>query len=237
MPTRCRPRSARWKATGATGTASKGYSGVGLHVSKALAPERPAFEHPAFDYENRIVTVDLPARDGRVGLRAERRQGLPGEDALPRRARAVRARRCTPRRGALVICGDLNIARTDMDVHPKERKPRAIGQLPGGARAARADHRPRPGRRRPRARARQRSDVHVVGAVAQHATAQHRLAPRLRPGQRSPSSTGSDACVVQREFGTSDHAPVVAEYRLALPGCRPRSGLQRLRHSTAGQLF
>jgi len=25
---------------------------------------------------------------------------------------------------ALVICGDLNIARTDRDVHPKERKPR-----------------------------------------------------------------------------------------------------------------
>jgi exodeoxyribonuclease-3 len=30
----------------------------------------------------------------------------------------------------LVICGDLNVARTDRDVHPKERKPRAIGQLP-----------------------------------------------------------------------------------------------------------
>jgi exodeoxyribonuclease-3 len=30
-----------------------------------------------------------------------------------------------------VLAGDLNVARTDMDVHPKERKPRAIGQLPG----------------------------------------------------------------------------------------------------------
>ena len=30
----------------------------------------------------------------------------------------------------LVICGDLNVARTDADVHPKERKPRATGQLP-----------------------------------------------------------------------------------------------------------
>ena len=29
----------------------------------------------------------------------------------------------------LVLCGDLNVARTDMDVHPKEHKPRAIGQL------------------------------------------------------------------------------------------------------------
>jgi exodeoxyribonuclease III len=30
----------------------------------------------------------------------------------------------------IVLCGDLNVARTDRDVHPKERKPRAIGQLP-----------------------------------------------------------------------------------------------------------
>src|SRR5213592_5292461 len=30
----------------------------------------------------------------------------------------------------LVLLGDLNVARTDRDVHPKERKPRAIGQLP-----------------------------------------------------------------------------------------------------------
>src|SRR5687768_16300198 len=39
---------------------SKGYSGVALHVSRAFVPDRPAFEHPAFDYENRIVTVRLP---------------------------------------------------------------------------------------------------------------------------------------------------------------------------------
>src|SRR5438270_9558360 len=37
----------------------KGYSGVALHVSKTFAPERPPFAHPAFDYENRIVTVDV----------------------------------------------------------------------------------------------------------------------------------------------------------------------------------
>ena len=28
----------------------------------------------------------------------------------------------------IVLCGDLNVARTDMDVHPKERKPNIIGQ-------------------------------------------------------------------------------------------------------------
>jgi exodeoxyribonuclease-3 len=30
----------------------------------------------------------------------------------------------------LVMCGDLNVARAEMDVHPKERKANAIGQLP-----------------------------------------------------------------------------------------------------------
>ena len=38
---------------------SKGYSGVGLHVSKTVHPERPSFLHPAFDYENRIVLVEV----------------------------------------------------------------------------------------------------------------------------------------------------------------------------------
>jgi exodeoxyribonuclease-3 len=28
------------------------------------------------------------------------------------------------------LCGDINIARTEMDVHPKERKPNAVGQRP-----------------------------------------------------------------------------------------------------------
>ena len=33
-------------------------------------------------------------------------------------------------RQPVILCGDLNVARTEKDVHPKERKPRAIGQLP-----------------------------------------------------------------------------------------------------------
>src|SRR5262245_1833943 len=107
---------------------SKGYSGVALHVSKTIAPERPAFEHPAFDYENRIVLVRLPAatvasvyvpnggKDSPAKMRFLASLEQFVADAQPG--------------GPLVICGDINIARTDMDVHPKERKPRAIGQLP-----------------------------------------------------------------------------------------------------------
>ena len=43
---------------------AKAYSGVGLHVSKTFAAERPAFAHPAFDYETRIATVDVATRAG-----------------------------------------------------------------------------------------------------------------------------------------------------------------------------
>jgi exodeoxyribonuclease-3 len=115
----------------------KGYSGVGLHVSKALSPEQPACSHPAFDYENRIVTVDLPSNpaidSGPVTV-ASIYAPNGGKDfpakmrflgALDAYAAAFHADG-----RQLVVCGDMNVARTDMDVHPKERKPRAIGQLP-----------------------------------------------------------------------------------------------------------
>ena len=37
----------------------KGYSGVALHVSKSLVADRPTFAIPSFDYESRIVTVEV----------------------------------------------------------------------------------------------------------------------------------------------------------------------------------
>ena len=45
--------------TGRSGTAQKGYSGVALLVSKELAVVEPSVAHPAFDFEQRIATVDL----------------------------------------------------------------------------------------------------------------------------------------------------------------------------------
>ena len=108
---------------------TKGYSGVALHVSKTLSPERPAFVHPDFDYENRMVSAmvggvtfaSIYVPNGGKDYPAKLRflQALAAYTAdLQREGRPA------------VLCGDLNIARTDMDVHPKERKPRAIGQLP-----------------------------------------------------------------------------------------------------------
>jgi exodeoxyribonuclease III len=107
----------------------KGYSGVGLHVSKRISPERPAFEHPAFDYENRIVLVRLPAVTVVSVYVPNGGKDFPAKmqflGSLEQFAAEVRSDT-----NPVVICGDLNIARTDMDVHPKERKPLAIGQLP-----------------------------------------------------------------------------------------------------------
>jgi exodeoxyribonuclease III len=107
----------------------KAYSGVGLHVSHSLAPQRPAFSHPEFNFENRIAAVDL----GEVTV-ASVYVPNGGKD-YPAKLRFLEALDAyaesfekTGRR--LVLCGDLNVAISDLDVHAKERKAKAIGQQP-----------------------------------------------------------------------------------------------------------
>src|SRR6476469_8790965 len=187
---------------------SKGYSGVGLHVSKRYAPERPEFVHPAFDYENRIVLVRLEkltvvsvyvpngGKDFPAKLRfldaLEQFTADAQSDARP-----------------IVICGDLNIARTERDVHPKERKPALIGQLPEEraqleriiahglvdvGRALDPDNDEMFTWWAPWRNMRQRN----IGWRLDYLLASESLYERVR------------SCVVQREFGTSDHAPVIA---------------------------
>jgi exodeoxyribonuclease-3 len=107
----------------------KGYSGVGLHVRKETFPERPEFHHPEFDDENRIVTA-------RMGDLTVASIYVPnGGKDFPAKMRFLEAMdryaaQAKESGGRLVLCGDLNVARTERDVHPKERKPNAIGQLP-----------------------------------------------------------------------------------------------------------
>ena len=106
-----------------------GYSGVGLHVKKDLSPDRPSFSHPAFDFENRFV-------EARIGSLTVASVYVPngGKDLDAKKrfldAMAHYAADLRKEGRPLVLCGDLNVARTDADVHPKERRPRAIGQLP-----------------------------------------------------------------------------------------------------------
>jgi exodeoxyribonuclease III len=107
----------------------KGYSGVALHVRKDACRDRPLFSHPEFDFENRIAVT-------KVGELTIASIYVPnGGKDLPAKLRFLQAlvSYAGGFRAAgepLLLCGDLNVARTEIDVHPKERKPRAIGQLP-----------------------------------------------------------------------------------------------------------
>ena len=111
----------------------KGYSGVGLHVSKAIAPERPTFAHPEFNFENRIASVDV--RTANAELTVASVYVPNGGKDFPAKMRFLEAldeyaQSFQSGGRQLVLCGDMNVALTERDVHPKERKPRAIGQLP-----------------------------------------------------------------------------------------------------------
>src|SRR5207249_26229 len=88
----------------------------------------PVYSHPPFDVESRIVQVEL----GRLVI-ATVYVPNGGRDYPAKLNFLTRltdwARQLHAEGRELVLCGDINIARTEMDVHPRERKP-VIGQLP-----------------------------------------------------------------------------------------------------------
>ena len=197
----------------------KGYSGVGLHVRKDAFPDAPSFEHPRFDYEHRIVTAKLSA----VRLKADTTDLTIASIYVPNGGKDFEAKMrfldalgsftadCEASGQPLILCGDFNVARTDMDVHPKERKPNAIGQRP--------DERALLER------------VIGYGLVDVHRKLEPEnaeiftwWAPWRNMRQRNigwrldlvlANRALADiavSCTVQREFGSSDHGPVVAVF-------------------------
>jgi len=187
---------------------TKGYSGVALHVSKERCPDRPAFIHPEFDYESRIVSVQIADVTIASVYVPNGGKDFPAKmrflEALDGYAAEFQAS-ARP----LVLCGDLNIARADIDVHPKERKPRAIGQLPeerelferiltrgliDTGRALEPDNDQMFTWWAPWRNLRQRN----IGWRLDYFLVSQPLFDRVQ------------SCTVQREFGTSDHAPVLA---------------------------
>jgi exodeoxyribonuclease-3 len=189
---------------------AKGYSGVGLHVRRSLALERPVFAHPDFDYESRIVTAEVGGVTYASIYVPNGGKDFPAKmrflEALDRYVEALHA---AGRRA--VLCGDLNIARAEMDVHPKERKPRAIGQLPeeralleriighglvDTGRALEPDNDQLFTWWAPWRNMRQRN----IGWRLDYVLASAPIYDRV------------SGAVVQREFGTSDHGPVIATF-------------------------
>ncbi len=190
-----------------------GYSGVGLHLSKARFPEEPAFSHPDFDHETRIVQAvvgDLVFASVYVPNGGK---DYPAKitflTALEHYVSSVHA---TNRR--LVLCGDMNVARTDRDVHPKERKPGIIGQKPE-ERALIENMCARGVVDVGRALDPDNDDLFTWWAPWRNMKARN-IGWRLDYVMASlPLAERAETCVVQREFGTSDHGPVVATFREA----------------------
>jgi exodeoxyribonuclease-3 len=188
----------------------KGYSGVGLHVRRATFPERPEFSHPAFDYERRIAAVTLPWAT--VASIYVPNGGKDFEAKMRFLEAMVRYAAEFEQKGQpLILCGDMNVARTDGDVHAKERKPGIIGQ-----------------------RADERALIESLlghGLVDVHRTLDpsntdlftwwapwrnmkaRNIGWRLDYVIASQSiASRASSCVVQREFGSSDHGPVIATF-------------------------
>jgi exodeoxyribonuclease-3 len=188
------------------------YSGVGLHVRRDLAAAAPAFGHPSFDVETRIATVDLGTvvvasvyvPNGGKDFEAK----LRFLEAMARWSAELTAAGRT-----LVVAGDLNVARTDRDVHAKERKAGAIGQRPEEralleaflapglvdvGRALDPDNEGLFTYWAPWRNLRQRN----IGWRIDYVAASAALAASAR------------RCAVLADFGTSDHAPVVAEFEV-----------------------
>jgi len=103
----------------------RAYSGVSLHVRKDAFETAPVFSHPEFDMESRIVQAAL----GNLVL-ASVYVPNGGKDYAAKirfMHQLIAWIGDTARQGReIILCGDMNITRTDMDVHPKERKPASV---------------------------------------------------------------------------------------------------------------
>jgi exodeoxyribonuclease-3 len=186
------------------------YSGVGLHLRKDRFSKPPEFVHPEFDYETRIVE----ARAGDLSI-ASVYVPNGGKD-YPAKLRFLEAMEhyaAHAREAArsLIICGDINVALTDRDVHPKERKPNAIGQ--------RREERDRFERILGRGLIDvgrsldpENDDLFTWWAPWRNLR-QRNIGWRLDYVLATEDLARSAlSCPVLREFGTSDHGPVVADF-------------------------
>lgn len=190
----------------------KGYSGVALLLRRERFPQAPQFAHPAFDHETRIVTAragelelaSIYVPNGNKDLAAKVRF-LDALDAYAERAQREQRQ--------LLLCGDLNVAREERDVHPSLRRANQIGQT--------AEE---------RAQLERIIGRDLVDLSRQFEPDNDRLfswwAPWRNLRERnigwrldyvlasSSLAERATSCRILREFGTSDHGPVSALFAL-----------------------
>ena len=198
-----------------------GYSGVSLHVRRAWASETGAaarFAPPAFDVQSRAIEVALAP-----GLRALSLYVPNGNRDLPGKLAFLSALRAHVRQARetgvdLLLLGDLNVARADIDVHPTLRAARSIGQTVG--------------ERELFAALLSDGDLIDVGrAFAPDDDGLFTWWPPWREERRKNHgwrldyvlatrrlADGMTSCRVLSQFGTSDHAPVEAVLSVSIQG-------------------
>ena len=185
----------------------KAYSGVSLHLRKSAFSSPPSFSHPEFDFESRIVQA---AVEDLVLASVYVPNG--GKDYAAKLDFFGKlgswAKRVHEEGKKLVLCGDLNITRSDLDLHPKERKPGVIGQRPEerelfdrllGEHLVDVARKLHP----------DRGDFFTWWAPWRNMR-ERNIGWRIDYILASPSiAATAQSCEVLREFGTSDHAPLV----------------------------
>jgi exodeoxyribonuclease-3 len=186
-----------------------GYSGVALLVKRSAAASLDV-THPEFDFEFRIAAAVVN------GVRIAATYVPNGGKDYDAKLRflsglAAWAESLRDRGEPLAICGDLNVALEDRDIHQKERKPNQIGARP-----------------EERALISRLIDAGLVDVGRTLDPENNELFTWWPPwrsmrerniGWRidyiltsAPLGPAAASCVSMREFGTSDHAPVMAVF-------------------------
>jgi exodeoxyribonuclease-3 len=105
----------------------RAYSGVSLHVRKGVFDANPIFSHPEFDMESRMVQAAFGSLVVASVYVPNGGKNYPAKVEFMTRL-AAWARQMHDEGREVVLCGDINITRAEIDVHPRERKPGVIGQ-------------------------------------------------------------------------------------------------------------
>lgn len=200
-----------WHGVITAATQRKGYSGVGLLLNKGRFAAQVAFSHPAFDHENRIVAAQI----GDLHI-ASIYVPNGGKD-FPAKIRFLKAMDAFvadafAKGQQLLWCGDLNVARLVIDIHPSLRNEEEIGQTPGERLLFE------------KLLAHGLTDLHRKFEPDNDRLftwwAQWRNMRQKNVGWRLDYVLATAALAdralsmrVEREFGTSDHGPVIAEFR------------------------